>query len=289
MTDYTDKNLSPTARESSGILGLGKSGGQRSAEMLAGIRAELMPKPEYLAMTRTAGRVIGSFLLRLASGDQAKLNVVIARPEGFRHLISQMLHDKPEAHFVELAAGFLPRGWQLAQAFPQMQITEIDLPEVITEKQNRFQRAKLALPPNLKMLKADLGTTPLSEVLGNHKADVISAEGLLIYFPLDQIQQIATGVRHALKEGGIFIADMGTKETLHELGKGQARQAIGIFRRNAGNWVGVADDPAHAQELFKAAGYTQVETYKMPELAKRLPHVPKPVANATLLVVAHNG
>ncbi len=27
MTDYTDKNISPTARESSGILGLGKSGG----------------------------------------------------------------------------------------------------------------------------------------------------------------------------------------------------------------------------------------------------------------------
>ncbi len=289
MTEHTGEGLSPTARESSGILGLGKSGGQRSAEMLAGIRAELMPKPEYVAMTRTAGRIIGNFLLRLARGDHAKLNVVIARPEGFRYLISQILHDKPEAHFVELATGFLPRGWQLAKAFPKLQVTEIDLPEVITEKQNRFQRAKLTLPPNLKMLKADLGVTPLSEVLGTNKADIISAEGLLIYFSLDKIQQIADGVRQALKEGGVFIADMGTKETLQELGKGQARQAIGIFRRNAGNWIGVADDPAHAQALFKAVGYAQVETYKMPELAERLPHVPKPVANATLFVIARNG
>lgn len=289
MTDYPDRESSPTARESSGILGLGRSGGQRSAEMLAGIRAELMPKPEYIAMTRTSGRMIGSFLLRLARGDHAKLNVVVARPEGFRHLISQLLRDKPSAHFVELAAGFLPRGWQLAQEFPQLHVTEIDLPEVITEKQTRFQRAKLPLPPNLKMLKADLGTTPLLSVLGANKADVIAAEGLLIYFPLDKIQQIADGVRQTLKEGGVFIADMGTKETLQELGKGQARQAIGIFRRNAGNWVGVADDPEHAQALFKAVGYTQVETYKMPELAERLPHVPKPVANATLFVVARNG
>ncbi len=257
--------------------------------MLAGIRAELRPKPEYLAMTRTAGRVIGSFLLRLARGDQAKLNVVVARPEGFRHLISEILRGKPEAHFVELAAGFLPRGWQLAQEFPQMQITEIDLPEVITEKQTRFQRARLTLPANLRMLKADLGVTPLSEVLAGNKADVISAEGLLIYFPLDKVQQIAEGVRQVLKAGGVFIADMGTKETLQELGQGQARQAIGIFRRNAGNWVGVAESPAHAQELFKAAGYAQVETYKMPELAERLPHVPKPVANATLFVIARNG
>lgn len=279
---------SPTAQESSGILGLGRSGGQRSAEMLAGVRAELMPKPEYVAMSRPAGRIIGSMLLRLARGDQAKLHVVIARPEIYRYLVTQLLQGKTDPHYVELASGFLPRPWQLASEFPHWQVTEVDLPEVMAEKQKRFAAAKLPLPPNLKMRSADLGVTPLAEVLEGERADVISAEGLLGYFPLDKVQHIAASVRESLKEGGIFIADIASRETMAELGQGKGRQAIAIFRRNAGSWLGVVDDQAHAQVLFKAVGYSQVETHRIPELAERLPHVPKPVANATLFVIAHN-
>ncbi len=288
MTDRADDQTSLTARESSGILGLGRSSGQRSAEMLAGIRAELMPKPEYLAMSRAAGRVIGGMLLRLARGDQAKINVVIARPEIYRHLIAQILSDKPNAHYVDLACGFLPRAWQLAQEFPQLRVTEIDLPEVIDEKRRRFAQAKLALPPNLQMLSADLGVTPLADLLRDEKADVISAEGLLGYFPLEKVRYIAEHTRRSLKAGGAFIADIASRETIKELNSGKGRQALAIFRRNAGNWLGVVDDSAHAQELFKAVGYSRVETYRISELAERLAHLPKPVANATLFVVAHN-
>ncbi len=288
MTDQSSEQLSPTAQESSGILGLGRSGGQRSAEMLAGVRAELMSRPEYLAMTRPSGRVIASMLLRLARGDQAKINVVIARPEVYRHLIAQALQDKPDAHYVDLASGFLPRAWQLASEFPQLRVTEVDLPEVIAEKQRRFAQAKLAIPPNLRMLSADLGVTPLAKLLDGEKADVISAEGLLGYFPLEKVRYIAENVRLSLKAGGIFMADIASKETIKELDSGKGRQALAIFRRNAGSWVGVVDDQAHAQALFTEVGYSRVETHRLPELAERLPHVPKPVANATLFVVAHN-
>ncbi len=167
-------------------------------------------------------------------------------------------------------------------------MTEVDLPEVIAEKQRRFARAKLTLPPNLRMRSADLGAVPLAEVLAGERADVITAEGLLGYFPLEKVQFIAAGVRQSLKAGGVFIADIATKETIAELSTGKGVQALAIFRRNAGSWLGVLDDPAHAQRLFGAVGYSRVETYKMPELAERLPHVPKPVANATLFVIAHN-
>lgn len=51
MTDRADDQTSLTAQESSGILGLGRSSGQRSAETLAGIRAELMPKPIVTLIT----------------------------------------------------------------------------------------------------------------------------------------------------------------------------------------------------------------------------------------------
>jgi O-methyltransferase involved in polyketide biosynthesis len=288
MSDRSEAQASPTAQESSGVLGLGKSGGHRSAEMLAGIRAELMPKPEYIAMSRPAGRVIGGMLMRLASGDRAKINIVVARPESFRYLIAEALKDRPDAHCVELASGFLPRPWQLAREFPQLRVTEIDLPEVIAEKQRRFARAKLDLPPNLRMRSADLGVVPLTEVLEGEKADVITAEGLLPYFPLHQVQHIAAGVRQSLKADGVFIADILLREGVQELLKSKARQAANMFRRNAGEWLGVIEDRAHAEQLFKALGYVRVEFYKLSELAERLPHVPKPVSDTTLLLVAYN-
>ncbi len=287
MTDQASEQLSPTARESSGILGLGRSGGQRSAEMLAGARAELMPKPEYIAMTRPSGRVIAGMLLRLARGDQAKINVVIARPEIFRHLISEALSQKPNAHYVDLASGFLPRAWQLASEFPQLRVTEVDLPEVIAEKKHRFEQAKLAIPPNLRMLSADLGVTPLAKLLDGEQVDVISAEGLLHYLPLETNQRIAIGVRQSLKPGGLFIADITTKAMVNELNRSKVRQALAIFRRNAGGLIGAVDDPEHAQAIFRAAGYSQVETPTLSELAARLPHLPKP-ADVALVIIARN-
>jgi O-methyltransferase involved in polyketide biosynthesis len=288
MSDLPSEQLSPTAQESNGILGLGISRGQRSAELLAGARAELLPRPEYIAMSRPVGRVISGMLLRLASGDQAKINIVIARPEIFRYLIVERLRDKPEAHYVDLASGFLPRAWQLATELPHLRVTEVDLPEVIAEKQKRFARAKLDLPPNLNMCGADLGTRPLSEVLAGEKADVISAEGLLPYFPLDVVQRIGAGVRQSLKEGGVFIADIMLKEAFIALTQGKGRQGVNIFRRNAGNWEGIVDDVDHARRLFEAVGYSRVEVRTVPEVAEQLPHLPKPIAVLAVIVMAYN-
>ncbi len=288
MSDQSIEQASPTARETSGILGLGRSGGQRSAEMLAGIRAELMPKPEYVAMSRPVGRVVGGMIVRLGRSEQAKLNFLVARPEAFYHLISEALRDKPNPQYVELASGFLPRAWQMASQFPAMRVTEIDLPEVIEEKRRRFSKAKLALPPNLRMLSADLGVTPLSAVLGGEKADVISAEGLLMYLPLDRVQQVATGVRDSLKTGGVFVADLLTKEAAQEVMQSKARQAANLFRRNAGEWLGMVDNAAHAQALFSAAGYSSIEFHQVSAIAEALPELRKPISDVTLIVVARN-
>jgi O-methyltransferase involved in polyketide biosynthesis len=159
---------------------------------------------------------------------------------------------------------------------------------VIAEKQKRFARAKLDLPPNLNMCGADLGTRPLSEVLAGEKADVISAEGLLPYFPLDVVQRIGAGVRQSLKEGGVFIADIMLKEAFIALTQGKGRQGVNIFRRNAGNWEGIVDDVDHARRLFEAVGYSRVEVRTVPEVAEQLPHLPKPIAVLAVIVMAYN-
>ncbi|MDW8300756.1 MAG: class I SAM-dependent methyltransferase [Anaerolineae bacterium] len=287
MSDQLNERLSPTAQESSGILGLGRSGGQRSAEMLAGVRAQLMPVPEYVAMTSAAGRIIGGIITRLARSDQGRLHLAIARPEAFRALVAQALEGKAEAHYVELASGFLPRGWQLASALPQLRVTEIDLPEVIAEKQKRFARAGLAIPPNLRMLSADLGVRSLTEVLQGEQADVFSAEGLLMYLTLESVQRLALGVHQSLRQGGVFIADVLTQESVRALNQSKIRQAASLFRRNAGQWIGVVEDYDHARRLFEGVGYSQVEIHDVSNLAERLTHVPRPVSAGATIVVAH--
>lgn len=286
MSDQASGQLSPEAHQLSRALSLGRSQRQRSAETLAGIRAELLPNPEYVAMARPTGRVFGGLLVRLSRRDQPRLNAVVARPEVFRYLIVQKLEGKPEAHYVELDSGYVPRAWQVATEFPQLRVTEIDSPEVIAEKQRRFAAAKLALPPNLRMIGADLAVRPLAEVLEGEPADIIAAEGLLPYSPLDFIQHIAASVRQFLKPSGVFIADIITRENYRKLTQSKIRHAIDLFRRNVGEPLGLMHDYNQAYALFAAAGYSKVEIHQIPELAERLAHVPKPVAIITSIVVA---
>jgi len=288
MSDHPGEQLSPTAQESGGILGLGKTSRQRSAEILAGMRAELMQKPEYVAMARPVGRVLGALLVRLSRRDQPRLNAVIARTEAFRHLVIQALEGRAEAHCVELASGFVPRAWQLASEFPHLRVTEVDWPEVIAEKQRRFAQANLALPPNLIMRSTNLGVKPLAEVLEGERADVIAAEGLLPYSSPSIIQRILTGAYHSLKPNGVFIGDVITRENYRAMTQSKIRHAIDLFRRNVGEPLGIMDDYDHVNRFFISAGYSEVEVHQIPDLIARLPHVPKPVAIITSIVVARS-
>ncbi|MCS6872713.1 MAG: hypothetical protein NZ571_14800, partial [Anaerolineae bacterium] len=97
---------------------------------------------------------------------------------------------------------------------------------------------------------------------------------------------IAVNVRECLKADGVFIADIITKESYRAMTQSKIRHAIDIFRRNVGEPLGLMDDFDHARKLFASAGYSKVEIQQIPELAERLPHVPKPVAVITSIVIA---
>ncbi len=287
MDDQPKDSLSPTARETKGTLPVGKSQGQRSAEIVAGIRAELMPTPEYIAMSRVSGRVAASLILRLGRGDnQAKIHVVAALPIVFGNIIEQELHDKPNAHFVELAAGFLPRGLQLARKFPTLRVTEIDLPEVMAEKRSRIQRAGLAVPGNITWLSADLAIQTLGSLLGEEKVDIIAAQGLLSYLALPHVSHVIASVRAVLRPGGLFVADITHEAGVRVTSEGKAKTAISMFQRNAGKWLGTVRDEQHARDLFMAEGFSSVEVHPIKPLAEALPNVPKPVYNIVFVVVA---
>lgn len=272
----------PTAKQTTDQMGLGRTQGQRGAEILAGLRAELMPSPESSALCRFSGRVTARIVLGLVK-DRRLLNFVPVRLGGMTELTKRYLPDDPQnALIVDIAAGFAPRGFQLAKALPDTQIIEIDLPDVVDEKQKRLNK-HFDLPANLHWKSADLGVTPLKDVLENQQADVIIAEGLVAYFALEEFTRITRNILACLKSGGVFICDVPWKPGMDEI-----KDAGRFFSRFAGNFIGVAHDETEARATLENSGASEVIVYHPEPLAVEL-NLPNPVFEPSLFVVARNG
>lgn len=261
---------------------LGRTSGQRTAEIFAGLRAELSPSPETTALSQTSGRMIARLMMKLAKPEL--FNFVPVRLGGFTRLIEQALpRDGSAALLVDLAAGFSPRGLRLAQAFPFLDVVEVDLPDVVEEKQKRLQRIpNLQLPLNLSWRAADLGKTPLAEVLEGRTANIVSAEGFLPYFSFSDITRIARQVQHSLKPGGTFFADIGY---LTPEGQRQARGVMQVFRRQTRTTPGTVNDEQTARQLFMDANYKHITIYKMPEIAEIF-NLPTPAPDVLFFIAA---
>lgn len=272
---------SATAQVSKDSLGLGHTSGQRGAEILAGFRAEKYPSPDTLALSRLSGRIIARLLMRMASSD-APANFTAARFAIIEALTHRALPpDEEHPIIVEIAAGMSPRGLRLARHLPRAQVIEVDLPDVIREKQERLKRAKkVEIPPNIMWLSADLGTTPLSVVLDGKLADVVAAEGLLPYFFPKEITEITRGVLECLKPGGKFIAD-----TPSRAGMEQLKQIMGFFSQQAGKLKGVVSSEAEAQQMLLDAGYQSVNVYLATQLAEEF-KLHTPLVDASFFIEA---
>jgi O-methyltransferase involved in polyketide biosynthesis len=264
------------------LLGMGRTAGQRTAEMFAGLRAELMPMPETAALARMSGRIAARLMIALSS--KKVLNFVPVRSGSFTGLIKQVLGQETAGKVVvEIATGFSSRGITLAKEMPGLQVIEIDLPDVVEEKRKRLENAKIAIPSNMSWKAADLGAQPLAEVLNQQRVDIVTAEGLMAYFAYPDITRIAKSVYQSLKPGGIFIADLGYMQAQ---GVQEASRIVQIFRRYTSSTPGAVYDEETAYRLFREAGYEQIELYRMPQTAT-LFNLPQPVSDILFFMVAH--
>ncbi|HEX2908542.1 MAG TPA: class I SAM-dependent methyltransferase [Phototrophicaceae bacterium] len=269
-----------TAQPSPDKLGLGKTSGQRGAEILAGFRAEKHPTPETIALSRWSGRIIARMLMRMATND-APANFTTARFKVIEALTRRALATTENATIVEIACGLSPRGLLLAKALPQAQVIEIDLPDVVRDKRLRLQQAKnVQVPANLQWIAADLAITPLAEVLNERQVDVVSAEGLLPYFSPAEITSLAKGIWRSLKPGGKFIADIPWRE-----GVEQIRAIMGFFSRQAGEFKGMVNQEDDARKPLLDAGYKTVNLYRASQFADEL-KLPLPLIDVSFFIEA---
>lgn len=280
MTDQPNAEHYPTAAPSHDSLMLGRTSGQRGAEILAGLRAELLPSPETNALAKFSGRLTARLVMTIEK-SQAALNYVAVRPSSLTALARPFLQDKSAPVIVDIACGFSPRGMLLAREFPNASIIEIDLPDVVKDKRERLTRSReIKMPQNIRWIGADLGKRALNEVLDSQLADVVIAEGLTAYFTPEDNTRIAQQVRESLKDGGAFIADYPQRE-----GMENAQKATRFFSRQAGEYLGIMNDEAQLKTVVLNAGYSKVDLYVASQCANMF-KLPKPVLDFSYFVVA---
>lgn len=278
----SEKKASPTALSTSDKMGLGRTSGQRGAEILAGLRAELLPSPTTKALARFSGQLVARMMMQvMGRNNAAGTNFIAVRTAAFEALIKAFIINQENVLLVEIAAGFSPRGLELAQALPQVQVIEIDLPDVVREKKKRLLKARdVTIPSNLTWREADMGVVTLKEVLEGKLATVITAEGLLPYFPHEQQVRISQQVYENLTERGLFLADMSWQE-----GTKQAEEGTRFFSRQAGQVLGLVKNKEEARNVFVEAGYQVVDIHLPSELASKF-NLLSPVLDFQLLIAA---
>jgi O-methyltransferase involved in polyketide biosynthesis len=267
---------------------LGRTSEQRSAEIVAALRAVVEPSPEANALSSMKGRAFARFLLRFVS-DKAIINATPVRQLCMTKLLQRILRKSPNTVTVlEVASGFSARGLRVARDFPQVRVVEVDLPAVVEEKRQRLERAgNIHIPSNISWISADLSKTPLDELLEGREIAVVMAEGLLPYFTPAEIKKIAAGIYPLLSPGGRLIADI-----VNTTGWTDVQNATGLvanmLAREIGKFSGVVGTAEEAEELFRAAGYQQVKAYHQAKLAREF-SLPVSADTSFLVTASKNG
>jgi O-methyltransferase involved in polyketide biosynthesis len=284
-----EPSVSSTAKITPDAIGLGKTPGQRGAEVIAGIRAEMTETPEAVALTRMSGRIFARMLINMGR-NREMMRFIPARMLSITEIVRRSIPmNKANLLFVEIAGGYSPRTLHIARMLPHARIVEIDLPDVVEEKQRRLKSGHIDIPTNLSWRTADLGVTNLADVLEGEKADIVCAEGLNLYFRPEEIVRMNGFVRQALVEGGIFITEVYYRQRFVEARQNpQLNNMVSFFLRQAGQIPGLADSEADIERWFTDAGFTHVEMRSISEVMREI-NEPVPVIDLSPIVIAHNG
>jgi O-methyltransferase involved in polyketide biosynthesis len=282
MTQEIKSPVNPAPKPVADHMGLGRTSGQRSAEMVAGLRYELNPSTITNALSRMMGRVIARSLLAMVGNSRrSQFNFITARSAVFSKLAKDNLPK--DGILAEIAAGFNPRGIQIALDMPTVKVIEVDLPDVVREKEQRLRRSReVTVPDNIHWEAADLSNTALSVPLHDQKVNVVTAEGLNPYFTPADITRIAKHIRECLAPGGVYISDVGLQTGRQSIDGSATR----YFSRQAGTFLGIVDDPEAGRKLLLDAGYPRAEVYLCSQMAEEL-KLPTPVVDVACIVVGY--
>lgn len=242
---------------------LGRTQESSGSEVQAGARAELWPTPLTLALASFRGRAMGRTMI--AAANTGAINFTRLRIPMLHQAILQTLPAENEAPTIVITAvGFSPLGFMLAEALTKAAIIEVDLPEVLRQRQRRLRRAQIEIPTNLRMIPAILREQPLAEVLNGQQVDIINFTGA--YFTPDQLQHVLGYLRPLLNENGACVYYLPWEPAI------RANMAASRFFMNIiGKVPGVIKNEAAASSVCQSAGYSPAQLLFPTALKHSLP------------------
>lgn len=273
-TEIQHGNLPEFNQPSHDSLGLGRTPSHRSAEIVAGARAEILRTPETTALARYSGRFFAQLIRRLG-GNFNLIELFVSRMIGIEALVKRHLPQQTDGVLVvDVASGFSPRALRLAKEHPQVKVIEIDLPEILAEKRSRLNKANIELPPNLTWIEADLGSTNISDLLDGRKANIITSEGLTLYLTPAELERLFSQARDSLVDGGLIIAEVYYETKLTMIRQNpQTNSAMSMVLRQIGRTPGILYDAQVAKGLFERSGLAVMKEYPLVDLMAELKEI----------------
>lgn len=247
---------------------LGKMQGKAKigVEMMAGVRAELLPNPVNVALSTLGGRMTARVILSLFR-NKATITYQKHRIDILASAVTRaMPAGQEKVTLVDAPSALSPLAINLATRHPKATVLDIDLREIIMDKRRRLEKGRgVAIPPNLKLLEGDFRRTPLDQILtanGHPKIDVISF--LASPFSLDELVRIGCYLRGLLTDNGAVVSFGSWKPAVQE-----EQTANRLFQRQIQmEWKGIFQTFEQPVEIFKQAGFSDVRVYHPSELAR---------------------
>ena len=194
-----------------------------------------------------------------------------------RHrLIDEILEDEIAAgrigQIVEIASGLSPRGLRFRRAHPHITYVEADLPAMAERK--RAALAEAGAPHRVADLDAlaESGPGSLAELtasLGESAGTAIVTEGLLNYFPRDQVEGIWSRIATALGRfpDGLYLGDLHLQSNNSGAGERLFGLALSAFVRGSVHFP--CRDENDAVTTLRAAGFDSVALHPGTEASSR--------------------
>jgi len=197
------------------------------------------------------------------------------------HLLEEAIVGDGVRQVVEVAAGLSPRGIRFRKRFADvgLRYVEADLPAMAADKRARLERGSYLCADHLVVecnALAKQGPGSLSRVFRDHldldAPAVIITEGLVNYFPPEQLRTMWRGFRAALQlcARGIYLSDIA-----FELGGDPLAPLVHASKRVLG-WLTRGSthlhfpDAAVCAAALRAAGFADAGVYDPVDFIDRL-------------------
>jgi methyltransferase (TIGR00027 family) len=237
-----------------------------------------------------AGRELATMAQQL---DPVYAAFNIARYRWFTERLRQAAQDVPQ--ILILGAGFDSRATALPQLTTgKLTVFEVDFADKIAAKLDVFARNKVALPPYLRFIGANIGDPRLLSSLAaaGFRRDlptVVLMEGVYFFLPRETVSALLDPAMLGLAAGSSLVFDLWTRERQDSLNaKVEARLGRRLFGESPIEPAGPDDNMNTVAQYLQERGYGDIQILSLERLcvAYGLATEPDPLPQSWLIVEA---